>query len=86
MSCAASQDQRVPATIAEHPDDESFPGLLLLRPEGPILFANAAQIVHKIGLVREAQPKVVAVEASGVLDMEYTSVKMLHNSRRAEPA
>jgi sulfate permease, SulP family len=61
----------------EHPDDESFPGLLVLRPEGPIFFANAAQIAHKIEpLVREAQPKVVAVEASGVLDMEYTAVKM----------
>ena len=61
----------------EHLDDESFSGLLLLRPEGPIFFANAAQIAHKIEpLVREAQPKVVAVEASGVLDMEYTAVKM----------
>jgi SulP family sulfate permease len=61
----------------EHPDDERFPGLLLLRPEGPIFFANAAQIAHKIEpLVREEQPKVVAVEASGVLDMEYTAVKM----------
>ena len=62
---------------AEHPDDESFPGLLLLRPEGPIFFANAAQLAHKIEpLVREAQPKVVAVDASGVLDMEYTALKM----------
>ena len=62
----------------EHPDDESFPGLLLLRPEGPIFFANAVQIAHKIEpLVREGQPKVVAVDASGVLDMEYTAVKML---------
>jgi high affinity sulfate transporter 1 len=61
----------------EHPDDERFPGLLLLRPEGPIFFANATQIAHKIEpLVREAQPKVVAVDASGVLDMEYTAVKM----------
>jgi sulfate permease, SulP family len=61
----------------EHPDDESFPGLLLLRPEGPIFFANAAQIAHKIEpLIREMQPKVVAVDASGVLDMEYTALKM----------
>jgi sulfate permease, SulP family len=61
----------------EHPEDESFPGLLLLRPEGPIFFANAAQIAHKIEpLIREAQPKVVAVDASGVLDMEYTALKM----------
>jgi SulP family sulfate permease len=61
----------------EHPDDESFPGLLLLRPEGPIFFANAAHIAHKIEpLIREAQPTVVAVDASGVLDMEYTALKM----------
>ncbi len=61
----------------EHPEDESFPGLLLLRPEGPIFFANAVQIAHKIEpLVKEAQPKVVAVDASGVLDMEYTALKM----------
>jgi MFS superfamily sulfate permease-like transporter len=61
----------------EHPDDESFPGLLLLRPEGPIFFANAEQIAHKIEpLIRETQPKVVAVDASGVLDVEYTALKM----------
>jgi high affinity sulfate transporter 1 len=61
----------------EHPEDESFPGLLLLRPEGPIFFANAAQIAHKIEpLIKEAQPKIVAVDASGVLDMEYTALKM----------
>jgi anti-anti-sigma factor len=61
----------------EHPEDESFPGLLLLRPEGPIFFANAAQIAHKIEpLIREAQPRIVAVDASGVLDMEYTALKM----------
>jgi len=61
----------------EHPDDESFPGLLLLRPEGPIFFANAAHIAHKIEpLIRETQPKIVAVDASGVLDLEYTALRM----------
>jgi len=61
----------------DHPGDESFPGLLLLRPEGPIFFANAAQIAHTIEpLIREAQPKVVAVDASGVLDLEYTALMM----------
>ena len=62
---------------SEHPEDESFPGLLLLRPEGPIFFANAAQIAHRIEpLIREAQPKIVAVDSSAVLDMEYTALKM----------
>jgi sulfate permease, SulP family len=61
----------------EHPEDESFHGLLLLRPEGPIFFANAVHIAHRIEpLVREAHPKVVAIDASGVLDMEYTALKM----------
>ena len=61
----------------EHPEDENFPGLLLLRPEGPIFFANAAQIAHKIEpLVRKTQPRVVAVDASGVLDLEYTALKI----------
>jgi MFS superfamily sulfate permease-like transporter len=61
----------------EHPEDEDFPGLLLLRPEGPIFFGNAAQIAHKIEpLIRETHPKVVAVDASGILDMEYTALKM----------
>ncbi|MBZ5572112.1 MAG: SulP family inorganic anion transporter [Acidobacteriia bacterium] len=69
----------------EHPEDESFPGLLLLRPEGPIFFANAAQIAHKIEpLVREAQPKIVAVDASGVLDMEYTALKMFAQVARRQ--
>jgi len=61
----------------EHPEDESFPGLLLLRPEGPIFFANAAHIAHQIEpMIRRTQPTVVAVDASGVVDLEYTALKM----------
>lgn len=68
---------------SEHPDDETFPGLLLLRPEGPIFFANAAHIAHKIEpLVRKIRPKVVAVDASGVLNLEYTALKMFAEVRR----
>ena len=32
----------------EHPEDETFPGLLLLRPEGRVFFANAERIREKI--------------------------------------
>src|SRR6185369_4484926 len=61
----------------DHPEDETFPGLLLLRPEGPVFFANAAHIAHKIDpLIKEFQPRVLAVDASGVLDLEYTALKM----------
>jgi len=69
----------------EHPEDESFPGLLMLRPEGPIFFFNAAQIAHKIEpLVRAAEPRVVAVDASGVLDLEYSALKMFAQVARRQ--
>jgi sulfate permease, SulP family len=63
---------------AEHPEDETFAGLLILKPEGRIFFANAEQLAHKVRLrVQEAQPKVVAIELSAVFDLEYTALKML---------
>ena len=63
---------------AEHPEDESFPGLLLLRPEGRIFFANAERIGQKIlPLIAEARPQVVVIDLSRVFDLEYTALKML---------
>jgi high affinity sulfate transporter 1 len=62
----------------EHPEDESFPGLLLLRPEGRIFFANAARIGEKIrAAIDEAKPTVVALDLRSVFDLEYTALKML---------
>jgi SulP family sulfate permease len=62
----------------EHPEDESFPGLLLLRPEGRIFFANAARIGEKIRIaIEEAKPRVVAIDLRSVFDLEYTALKML---------
>jgi sulfate permease, SulP family len=62
----------------EHPEDEMFPGLLLLRVEGRFFFANAEQIGQKIRLlVNEAHPAVVALDMSGVSDLEYTALKSL---------
>jgi MFS superfamily sulfate permease-like transporter len=62
----------------EHPEDETFPGLLLLRLEGRIFFLNAEHIAHKMRLlVEEAKPKVVAIHLRGVFDLEYTALKML---------
>ncbi|HYA76359.1 MAG TPA: SulP family inorganic anion transporter [Burkholderiaceae bacterium] len=62
----------------EHPEDETFAGLLLLRLEGRVFFVNAERIAEKIRpLVAQAQPKVVAVDLSSVPDLEYTALKML---------
>jgi sulfate permease, SulP family len=62
----------------EHPEDDTFPGLLLLRLEGRIYFVNAELIGQKIRvLVDETKPKVVALDLSNVPDFEYTALKML---------
>ena len=67
----------------EHPDDETFPGLLLLRLEGRVFFANAEHIREKMkALIDEAKPKVVAVDLSGVFDLEYTALKMLAEAEK----
>jgi SulP family sulfate permease len=63
---------------AEHPEDESFAGLLLLRVEGRVFFLNARRIGEQIErLVEETGPRVVAVDLSGVFDLEYTALKAL---------
>ena len=62
----------------EHPEDETFPGLLLLRVEGRVFFANAERIGQKAqAFIAEAAPKVVALDLSAVFDLEYTALKML---------
>ncbi|NUA28641.1 SulP family inorganic anion transporter [Cupriavidus basilensis] len=68
---------------AEHPEDEDFPGLLMLRPEGRIFFANAQRLAQKIRpLVAEARPSVVALDLSAVFDLEYTALKMLTEAEK----
>jgi len=63
---------------SEHPEDETFPGLLLLRPEGRLFFANAERISQKIRpLIEAEQPKVVVFDLAGVFDLEYTALKVL---------
>ena len=62
----------------EHPGDETFSGMLLLRLEGRIFFFNAEHIAQKMRqLVDEAKPKIVAIDLTGVYDLEYTALKML---------
>jgi high affinity sulfate transporter 1 len=61
-----------------HPQDESFPGLLLLRTEGRIFFANAEHLTGKaLALIAAADPRIVVLDMSAVFDVEYTALKML---------
>lgn len=66
------------ALSAEHPEDETFPGLLMARPEGRIFFANAQAVGEQlVPLVEAAEPKVLALDFSAVPDIEYSALKML---------
>jgi len=61
----------------EHPDDEAFPGLLIVRAEGRIYFANAQRIGDQFWpLADEMRPRVVVLDCSALTDLEYTALKM----------
>jgi sulfate permease, SulP family len=63
---------------SEHPEDETFPGLLILRTEGRIYFGNAQRIADKMApIIRVAKPDVVVLDCGAVPDIEYTALKML---------
>jgi SulP family sulfate permease len=62
----------------EHPDDEAYPGLLMVRVEGRLFFANTEHVLDDVAaLVRAAAPKVVALDCSALFDVEYSALKML---------
>jgi SulP family sulfate permease len=62
----------------EHPDDETWPGLLMARVVGRLFFASYQRVFDKVrALVEAQQPRVVALDLGGVMDVEYTALKML---------
>jgi SulP family sulfate permease len=62
----------------EHPDDETWPGLLIVRAEGRIFFANAQRVFDRVRpLIEQAKPSVVLLDCSAITDIEYTAVRML---------
>jgi SulP family sulfate permease len=69
----------------EHPEDETFSGLLIVRLEGRIFFANAERIREKMGpLIAEAKPRVLAIDLTGVPDLEYTALKMMTEAEKRQ--
>ena len=63
---------------SQHPDDETWPGLLILRVEGRIFFANAQRVGDKMWpLIEQAKPSVLVIDCSSIIDIEYTALKML---------
>ncbi|HET7778547.1 MAG TPA: SulP family inorganic anion transporter [Rudaea sp.] len=72
----------------EHPDDETFEGLLILRPEGRLFFVNAQYVGERIqALVDQYKPRVVALDMSRVIDIEYSALAtLMEGERRATAA
>ena len=63
---------------AAHPEDERIPGLLLVRTEGRMYFANAQRVGDAIwSLIRESKPRVLVLDCSAIPDIEYTALRML---------
>jgi len=61
-----------------HPEDETFPGLLIVRPEGRLFFANAQRIGEQLlPLIDADTPNVVVMDFGAVPDIEYSALKML---------
>jgi SulP family sulfate permease len=64
--------------LQDHPDDETSPGLLLLRTEGRIYFANAARVREKVQtFIQHEQPRVIVLDCSAIPDIEYTALEQL---------
>jgi high affinity sulfate transporter 1 len=72
----------------EHPDDETFEGLLIVRPEGRLFFVNAQYVSDQIRiLVAQYKPRVLALDLSRVPDLEYSALQMLmEGEKRASDA
>ncbi len=64
--------------VTDHPDDETFPGLLMLRTEGRLYFGNSPRVWKKAGaMILQRQPQVVVLDCSAIPDIEYTALKQL---------
>jgi len=67
----------------EHSEDESFPGLLMLKTEGMIHFANAQRVGDMMWpLITAHKPRVVVLDFSAIPDLEYTALKMLTEAEK----
>jgi len=65
----------------EHPDDETFDGLLIVRPEGRLFFVNAQYVAGRIGaLIAQYKPRVMVLDMSRVPDLEYSALQALMES------
>lgn len=62
----------------EHPDDEHWPGLAIVRQAGRLFFANAQRVGDRTWeLVAASDLRVLLFDCSAIIDIEYTALKLL---------
>lgn len=67
----------------EHPDDETFEGLLIVRPEGRLFFLNVQYVLDQIrSLAARHNPRVLALDLSRVSDIEYSALQTLMEAEK----
>lgn len=61
--------------LKDHPNDETFSGMLIIRTEGRLTFASIPQTRAKFNkLIGRYKPKVLVLDLSAVPDIEYTAL------------
>jgi MFS superfamily sulfate permease-like transporter len=70
----------------EHPDDETFDGLLIVRPEGRLFFVNVQNVAEQIAAFeKKYRPRVLVLDLSRVSDIEYSALQVLmEGEKRAQ--
>jgi sulfate permease, SulP family len=66
--------------IARHPDYDPIPGLLVLRLEAPLFYANAALVrdgVKRLVGAADPLPRAVVLEAGANVELDITSAEIL---------
>jgi SulP family sulfate permease len=60
-----------------HPEDETFPGMLVVRVEGMLFFANARRTFARLlELADSSSPRVLLLDLSGTPDIDVTAVNL----------
>ena len=64
--------------IENYPDDETFPGLLMIKSEGLMYFASVPNLTNKIRkAVDDYLPEVLLMDFSAVCNIEYSALDQL---------
>jgi SulP family sulfate permease len=84
---AFNREKAIFGRAGEDERDETFPGLLILRTEGRLTFANAERAREKMqALIAQTAPRVIVLECSAIPDIEYTALLMLTEAEENQRA